>query len=130
MNLCKDNGWDENHRPVCVGCANPIGVRGDTPDNAVLAGEVLACQWSDGTWVAHFSCRRFDWYSASLTDDWWKRTMGADRTYALMTSRPDWVRKQPEFMHNKALVGAKCPNGHLIQEDGNCSWTCDLAQKR
>jgi len=100
VQICKDNGWDGSHPPTCVACMNPIAVRGDTPDNAVLVGEVLVCKWSDGTWVAHFSCRRADWYEATLTDDWYRRTM-PDRTYVLLTSRPDWVQKQPEFTYVK-----------------------------
>lgn len=95
MNICHQNGWCETNEPVCASCANPIRVRGDEPMNAVLMGEVLAC--IDGEkvlWLAHFNCRTADWRAAKKTDKWHVRTMPG-RVYVLLTSRPDWAKKEP-----------------------------------
>jgi hypothetical protein len=96
--VCLQNGWTENNRPVCAGCRNPIGVRGDTPGNAVLVGEALELQ-VDGevVWVAHFDCRRFDWRAAARTLNWWERDLPGDRKaiLLLLTDRPAWAEKEP-----------------------------------
>jgi hypothetical protein len=75
---------------------NPIGVRGD-PGVAVLGGPVLECEWSGGTWLSHFSCRREEWSWATPTDNPTVRTMPG-RIYRLLLEDAvrDWWLKQPE----------------------------------
>jgi hypothetical protein len=101
MGVCRDQGWSETNQPVCVACANPIRVRGDSPEVSVLVGEVIGCQLSDWVWFAHFDCRKHEWQFATPTENWWIRKIGFDRTYVLLTSRPDWVRTWPEFTYVK-----------------------------
>jgi len=95
--ICQEKGWDESHEPVCVACGNDIRVRGEA-GVAVLMGEVLECHTSEGYWVAHFDCRRHEWRMATPDKELWHVRRLEDRTYVLLTSRPEWARKEPWYM--------------------------------
>ena len=98
VSICRANGWTERNRPKCSWCANPIGVRGDVPENAVLVGEILLTV-VDGkvTRIAHFDCERHMWRLAEKTGVWNERAVDG-RTLLLVSSRPEWASKQPWYV--------------------------------
>jgi len=67
---CMPIRWHEADMPTCAGCANKIIVRGEQ-GVAVPVGPILEHVAGDGRhpWVAHWRCRRWEWWAASLTDD-------------------------------------------------------------
>jgi hypothetical protein len=95
MNICEPNGWTENNRPSCAWCMNQIGVRGDTPGNAVLGGEVLLTV-VDGkvTRISHFDCERHIWRMATKAGTWYERFLGGAKLM-LVSSRMEWAERQP-----------------------------------
>lgn len=98
MNICQANGWTESNRPKCSWCQNPIGVRGDTPRNAVLGGEVLLTLVADKvTRISHFDCERHLWRMAAGAGVWYERILG-NMKFMLVSSRPEWVERQPWYV--------------------------------
>lgn len=79
-----------------------IGVRGE-PEVAVLGGPVLECKWTNGTWLAHFECRKREWICSRKTDDPTIRVMDYAagvpvRTYHLLVEdrQREWWLEQPD----------------------------------
>ncbi len=109
--VCRDRGWHEDNRPICAGCMNPIGVRGEK-DVAVLIGPVLECEWTGGVWLSHFQCRRWEWWYATPTDDPLVRVVPAGpgygrRKYKLLTDQPGYWLNDPQVKHCKARMAQK-----------------------
>ena len=100
MSIAMEKGWSETEGPTCAACANPIRARGEK-DVAVLAGEILECRTPEGTWYAHFRCRARDWWLAVPDEKLWYVRHLAERTYVLLTDRPEWARKNPEVAYHK-----------------------------
>lgn len=97
MTVARDRGWHDGNRPICAGCANPIGVRGD-PEVAVLTGPVLECVWEGGVWLAHFQCRRYDWWEATPTIDPVLRVIFS-RTYRILSDQLSYWLKDPQVVY-------------------------------
>jgi len=102
-NTARERGWSETNMPTCVGCRNPISVRGDA-DVAVLPGKILECKSPDVNWIAHFNCRNADWWHATKTDQWNVRKMG-DRVYTLTahSRHRAWDDPQVKYCRTQGL---------------------------
>jgi hypothetical protein len=94
VTVATERGWHEGHRPVCAGCLNPIGVRGEA-GVAVLTALVLEGVWEGGTWLAHFQCRRDEWWLAKSTKDPTVRVL-SERTYRLLSDQIGYWLKDPQ----------------------------------
>ena len=107
VTIAVDRGWHEANRPVCAGCMYPIGVRGEA-EVAVLGGPVLECSWEEGVWLAHFHCRKADWWTADRTENPAVRVIIGSRTYRILSDQLEYWLKDPEVVWRQ---GEKVDNG-------------------